>query len=186
MSGNEHILAQVRDFADRAHGEQLHKYTPERYIVHPLRVMRHCQQVTSDIAILCAALLHDVLEDTATAEAEVLGFLVPLLGAPQAERTLKLAIELTDVYVWSAYPRMRRRERKEKEARRMAQVSAEGQTIKYADILDNSGEIVTQDPEFAPVYLKECRALLKAMTRGNAGLREQALDLVDTGLKILG
>ena len=33
------ILAAIRKFADEAHGEQKRKYTPERYIVHPVRVM---------------------------------------------------------------------------------------------------------------------------------------------------
>ena len=34
----EDILLKVKDFADRAHGEQMRKYTPERYIVHPERL----------------------------------------------------------------------------------------------------------------------------------------------------
>ncbi|MDF2448383.1 MAG: metal-dependent phosphohydrolase [Bacteroidota bacterium] len=61
----EIILDQIREFADKAHGEQMRKYTPGRYIVHPIRVMNTCKRVTYDICILAAALLHDVLEDTA-------------------------------------------------------------------------------------------------------------------------
>jgi len=58
------VLEQVKDFADKAHGDQLRKYTPDRYIVHPMRVMLICQEYTDDSQILAAALLHDVLEDT--------------------------------------------------------------------------------------------------------------------------
>jgi (p)ppGpp synthase/HD superfamily hydrolase len=58
------VLEQVKDFADKAHGDQKRKYTPERYIVHPEKVLRLCQQYTSSIPLLAAALLHDVLEDT--------------------------------------------------------------------------------------------------------------------------
>lgn len=56
----EEVLEQIRDFADKAHGEQMRKYTPERYIVHPVRVMKICREYTDDITVLAAALLHDV------------------------------------------------------------------------------------------------------------------------------
>ncbi|WP_297333190.1 hypothetical protein [Flavobacterium sp.] len=35
----EEILHRIREYADDAHGSQMRKYTPERYIVHPVRVM---------------------------------------------------------------------------------------------------------------------------------------------------
>lgn len=68
----DRILEQIRDFADRAHGDQLRKYTPERYIVHPVRVMEQVQRITNDTTMLAAALLHDVLEDTATTADDIL------------------------------------------------------------------------------------------------------------------
>jgi len=181
----DEILQKIRDFADRAHGEQLRKYTPERYIVHPIRVMERLHQITTDISILASALLHDVLEDTPTTADDILEFLVPLIGRPAAEKTTKLVIELTDIYVKSAYPRLNRRERKQKEAERMSKVSADVQTIKYADILDNSREIINQDANFAPVYLKESRSLIKDMKNGDQTLRTEALAIIEHGLKIL-
>ncbi|MGN6567929.1 MAG: hypothetical protein ACTHJ0_08255 [Flavipsychrobacter sp.] len=36
-------LEEVIAFADKAHGSQMRKYTPERYIVHPIRVMELCR-----------------------------------------------------------------------------------------------------------------------------------------------
>src|SRR5215217_1806696 len=185
MNDTETLLEKIKDFADRAHGEQLRKYTPERYIVHPVRVMRTCQQVSNDLAILAPALLHDVLEDTPTNEHEISRFLTPLIGKDPAARTLKLVIELTDVYITSKYPRLNRRERKAKEAQRMSGISADAQTIKYADILDNSREIVTQDTGFAPTYLKESRSLIKVMTKGNESLRAEVLNIIEKRLKLL-
>jgi (p)ppGpp synthase/HD superfamily hydrolase len=75
----EEILQQVRDFADKAHGGQMRKYTPERYIVHPVRVMNICREYTSDVTILAAALLHDVIEDTPVKKEEIREFLLTLL-----------------------------------------------------------------------------------------------------------
>jgi (p)ppGpp synthase/HD superfamily hydrolase len=182
---DEAILEKIRDFADQAHGDQLRKYTPERYIVHPVRVMQRLKEITSDTTILASALLHDVLEDTPTTADDIRQFLTPLIGKEPAEKTTRLVLELTDIYVKSVYPRLNRRERKQKETQRMANVSAEAQTVKYADILDNSLEIVHQDVDFAPVYLKESRQLIQAMTKGNPGLRAAVLESIENGLRIL-
>src|SRR6266480_500251 len=91
-------IEKIKLFADQAHGEQLRKYTPERYIVHPIRVMKTCEQYTSDITILAAALLHDVLEDTDVSADEMLSFLETVVTAAQANGIVELVQELTDVY----------------------------------------------------------------------------------------
>jgi guanosine-3',5'-bis(diphosphate) 3'-pyrophosphohydrolase len=78
MTSSE-ILKEIESFADRSHGEQTRKYTPERYIVHPVRVMKILQDYTDDICILAAALLHDVLEDTRVTKEEIRDFLNTLM-----------------------------------------------------------------------------------------------------------
>ena len=60
----DEILKQVHDYAEKAHGNQMRKYADERYIVHPERVMKICQEYSDKLPIMSAALLHDVLEDT--------------------------------------------------------------------------------------------------------------------------
>ena len=77
----EDILNTIRDYADTAHGTQMRKYTPERYIVHPIRVMETCRNYDSRLPILAAALLHDVLEDTPVTEAEMRDFLHSVMDA---------------------------------------------------------------------------------------------------------
>jgi (p)ppGpp synthase/HD superfamily hydrolase len=181
----EQVLAEIRDFADKAHGEQVRKYTPERYIVHPERVMALCRKHTHDLAILGAALLHDVLEDTKTSPEEMRAFLEERLSSEQAIRTMNLVIELTDVYTKKDYPELNREERKAMETERLASISDDAQTIKYADIIDNAWEIVEHDRGFAKVFLGEYEEILKRLQSGNPVLYQQAKDTVENGMQQL-
>lgn len=181
----ETILQKISDFADHAHGEQIRKYTPERYIAHPIRVMESCRRYTKDICILSAALLHDVLEDTAIKKEELYKFLLTLLNQAFADRTLTLVTELTDVYVKSNYPKLNRRQRKTRELARLEKTSPDSQTIKYADIIDNTVEIVDQDPDFAKVFLFECRSILRKLDKGNKELYYEATKIVDEAIMLL-
>lgn len=179
----DEILAKITDFGDQAHGEQLRKYAPDRYMVHPVRVMEKLKNYTDDITILAAALLHDVLEDTPVTRSQMQDFLATLLNAQQAERTAELVVELSDVYVKKDFPNLNRRTRKSKELERLEKTSADSQTIKYSDILDNSLEISDQDPQFARVYLSEASLILKKLDKGNPELRKEAMKAVEKGLQ---
>ncbi|MCF3108011.1 HD domain-containing protein [Niabella sp. CC-SYL272] len=178
----EDILNRIIAFADRAHGAQTRKYTPDRYIVHPVRVMEICRMYTQSLPVLAAALLHDVLEDTATTEEAIRTFLASLMPLAAVQKTMQLVVELTDIYTKSRYPQWNRYKRKKMEVARLRRVSAEAQTIKYADIMDNSGEIVQQDPDFAKRFLLECRDVLIVATRGNQELYKRTLEVVTTAL----
>lgn len=179
------ILEEVRNYADRAHGDQMRKYIPTRYIVHPIRVMELCKTRGSDVTMLAAALLHDVLEDTPVKPDDMRRFLHGIMNQDAAEQTLSLVIELTDVYVRADYPRLNRKQRKAKETERMAKISAKAQTIKYADIIDNGQEIVQHDRDFARVFLRECNTLLQVMQKGDDILRKKALEVIEEGFRIL-
>lgn len=137
-----------------------------------------CQQYSHDPSILAAALLHDVLEDTPVPAENILDFLRQHLTPEDASRAMQYVQELTDIYITLNYPRMKRWARKEKEAERLSFVSAEAQTIKYADIIDNAVNIVLHDREFGYVYLKEAQMIVEKMKTGNAQLRERALHTV--------
>ncbi len=177
------VLEKVKDFADMAHGDQMRRYTPERYIVHPIRVMELCQQYTSSLPMLAAALLHDVLEDTPVTEAELYQFLVSVMDEEEAKQTIKLVVELTDVFTKEAYPRWNRKKRKRNEVLRIEKTSADAQTIKYADIMDNSKEIATHDPKFAPTFLRECKIVLEKIPNGNPELYKKAMETVEFSLQ---
>jgi (p)ppGpp synthase/HD superfamily hydrolase len=173
------ILSAVRDFADQAHGDQRRRYVDAPYIVHPVRVMETCRAYTQDTATLCAALLHDVLEDTPVGEAAIGEFLETLMPEAEVVRTLQIVVELTDVYTHEHQPRMKRKERRAREAARLATVSADAQTVKYADIIDNAVDITQHDPDFAPVYARECQAILDVADKGNADLYQRAVDTLN-------
>lgn len=138
-----------------------------------------------ELPVLAAALLHDVLEDTDVDQETMRQLLKTVMEETDANRTVELVIELTDIYVKDRYPKWNRRKRKLKEADRIERTSADSQTIKYADIIDNCKEIVEHDPEFANRFLRECRALLKRMSKGHPELYQQANDTVNTCLKKL-
>lgn len=176
----ETILEQVKVFADKCHGEQMRRYSPDRYIVHPLRVMEICSEYTTDVTVLAAAILHDVLEDTPVTKKQLHEFLLGLMAKEQADKTIQLVEELTDVYIKADYPKWNRRKRKNKEAERLEKTSAEAQTIKYADIIDNAPEITEKDPQFAKKFLPEYRALLRTITKGNPGLYERAVETIES------
>jgi len=158
------ILEKIAVFADEAHGDQVRKYADERYIQHPLRVMKACHDRGYSLPVLAAAILHDVLEDTDKSREEIKEFLLTVMEETDTDHTLALVIELTDVYTKDNYPRLNRRKRKAKEINRLGMVSAEAQTIKYAG----------NDTDFGPVFLKECEALLNKMQNGDPVLHDAA------------
>lgn len=170
---------------DRAHGSQLRKFSDERYIVHPVRVMETCRQYSNDPAVLSAALLHDVLEDTPVSADEIRSFLLTILPSSTVDDTMKLVIELTDVYTRENYPRLNRRRRKENEFKRLGTTSAAAHTIKYADIIDNTIDIVKHDPDFARIFLQEASTLLDMITNGNRTLYKRARETVANCLNLL-
>ena len=53
----------ARRFAEQSHAGQVRKYTGEAYITHPIRVAELVNEHVQDDNVLCAALLHDVVED---------------------------------------------------------------------------------------------------------------------------
>lgn len=141
-------------FAKRAHGEQRRKYTGLPYMVHPVTVCslvkRHYHAVTD--AMLAAALLHDVVEDTPCSFADI----GEVFGGEVAE----LVFWLTDV---SRPEDGNRRIRKAKDCQHLRRAPADAQIIKVADIADNTKSIIQHDAGFAPLYVKEKCAQLDVM-----------------------
>ena len=65
------VVAKALDFATKAHGDQVRKYTGEPYTNHLVEVMNIVRTVKSDDSMLAAALLHDTIEDTSITETDV-------------------------------------------------------------------------------------------------------------------
>ena len=160
----EGVEAIILDFANSAHRGQKRKYTGEDYIEHPIAVaLAVREQFPDDSSMVCAALLHDVLEDTDVDHAQLRAFLHRTCNSLAAERILKLVVELTDVYTNEDFEYLNRAERKRREAERLSSASYEAQCIKRADIADNSLSINELDPKFAEVFNSEKAFLLSLM-----------------------
>ena len=59
------LIQRAYDYAKAKHGDQLRK-SGEPYIIHPVQVAYTLAELGLDDNTICAALLHDVLEDTDT------------------------------------------------------------------------------------------------------------------------
>ena len=170
---------EIEELARELHGDQKRKYTGEPYVNHTVTVANIVKKHGGDEPMVYAAILHDVLEDTPTTENELMGLLMGIFDNYMISRDVVMLVkELTDVYVTENFPNTNRKGRKEMEAMRLGKVSPRAQTIKYADLLDNSRDIVYNDPKFAKVYLKEKEQILKYMTKGNKELYNKNLKLL--------
>lgn len=156
----------ILEYATSAHGEQKRKYTGDPYIVHPIAVAEIVKGLDGDEAMIYAALLHDVLEDTPVTSNQLLSDLCDL-GIPSdlAFDIHSLVVSLTDVYTKANFPTLNRSTRKDLEADRLGRTSARSQLIKFADMQDNTSSITEHDPKFSEVYLREKKVLLDRMTK---------------------
>lgn len=159
------LIEKARVFATTAHAAvgQRRKYSGERYISHPAAVARLVQSVPHTPEMVAAAWLHDVVEDTQVTTDQIL--------AEFGARVADLVFFLTDV---SRPEDGNRAARKAIDLAHTAQASPSAQTIKLADLLDNTSSIVANDPSFAKVYLREKAALLAVLTAGDPALLDSA------------
>lgn len=161
------LALMVADTAHRAVG-QVRKYTGQPYIVHPVEVMTIVQTVEHTDEMLCAALLHDVVEDT---DIDI-DYIERVFGSEVAE----LVDWLTDV---SKPEDGNRKTRKALDREHSIAAPAQAQTIKMADLISNSRDIMQNDKNFARVYLREKRLLVDGMTRADPVLRAQAIEILE-------
>lgn len=149
------MIARAATFAAEAHAAvaQVRKYTGEPYIVHPKAVAALVAEAGGDDAMVAAAWLHDVVEDTEVS----LATLLDRFGDDVAD----LVSWLTDV---SRPEDGNRAARKTKDRVHIAQAPARAKAVKLADLIDNTASILTHDPHFAAVYLREKALLLDVLS----------------------
>ncbi|WP_058910516.1 HD domain-containing protein [Entomohabitans teleogrylli] len=166
----------ARRFAARAHAAcgQRRKYTDEPYIVHPQAVVELVRSVCRQETVLAAAWLHDTVEDTDTTLEDI----AERFGAEVAS----LVAMVTNPPVAQE---LNRPQRKYQHFLYTAQGSAAAQTIKIADIIDNTRELLRFDAQFARVYLPEKQLQLAGLVRGDSALREQAGRIIAQGIEQL-
>lgn len=162
--------ADALTFAVLRHDGQRRKYTNEPYVTHLIAVARKVDESCyGDVEMVKAALCHDVLEDTETTHDE----LTQAIGAIAAGYVLLL----TD----SGHDKGNRATRKAMDRERLRNSPAPVQSIKLADLIDNTASIVERDPDFAKIYLAEKRAMLEVLTLGNPTLMNEARSALEAG-----
>lgn len=163
------IITNAEEFAREAHGSinQRRKYSNQPYIVHPQAVARIVESVTDDEEMICAAWLHDVVEDTPI----TLGEIVKHFGSGIAT----LVDDLTNV---SRKTDGNREQRIAIDRKHSAESSPRAKTVKLADVIDNLTGIVEVDSKFAKRYVRENEMLIKVLKEGDTGLYQHASQLV--------
>ena len=153
------LYEKARIFATAAHGAigQKRRYSGEDYIVHPLAVAEIVRSVPHTEAMLAAALLHDVVEDT---------------HIPLKEIRREFGADVNELVFWltDTPEDGTRKERKARSCARWQDAPVAAKTIKAADLIDNSKSIFACDPPFAVLFAKEVEALLEMLHDADAAL----------------
>ena len=168
------MLNEAVEFATKAHEGQFRKGTKRPYIVHPIEVADIVTTMTRDPEVICAAVLHDTIEDCAGVTKETLedrfGERVAMLVDCESEDKSKS---------WE--------ERKSTTIRRLRTAPREVQMIGLADKLSNMRDIHRDYPVFGENlwmrfrmqskaamgwYYKSIRDVLKSSFQGTAAYEE--------------
>ena len=158
------MLERAIQFATKAHEGQYRKYTHDPYITHPLAVMEIVKGVPGHTEeMLVAAVLHDVVEDTDVSLMEI--------QEEFGDAVSDLVLHLTDISTPEDGNRLKR---KRKDAEWYAQGSADAQTIKVADFIDNTRDIAQNDPRFWEIYKMEKLYALDLLQEADTDLWHQA------------
>ena len=157
--------------AEQLHAGQTRKYTGRPYIEHPARVAGRIARRGLSEPFVCAAWLHDVLEDCDVDFSRLLNmydmpldvcFIVHMLTNPSKQ-----------------HPELNRAERKKMDAKHLSNTPREVRMIKLADRTDNLRELDPAQP-FALQYLGESNALLMAFAGTDDILEKELYDEMGT------
>ena len=157
------MLNKAIQFATQAHGDQTRKWSGLPYITHPIAVSELVRSVPHTDEMLIAAVLHDVVEDTDVTLDQV--------REEFGDTVADLVYYVTKITVPEDGNRF---VRKRMDADHYATGPAESQTIKVADILDNTVDTYKQNPKFWSVYKHEAWYTLEVLTKADLTLLKKA------------
>jgi (p)ppGpp synthase/HD superfamily hydrolase len=176
------VISDAYMFCIAAHSAvgQRRKYTGNQYYEHPIsvanRYVNTCKTRNDvDIEMVCAALLHDVVEDTCVEIYEI----DSIFGM----KVSTIVFWLTDA---SKKEDGNRATRKKMDRDVLSKSPKCVQTIKYLDLVDNCDSILKYDRKFAKVFLREMYELLSVMKDGDVIVRRHAIDVCEYGFNSIG
>jgi (p)ppGpp synthase/HD superfamily hydrolase len=165
------------EFVKQSHGDQKRKYTGDPYVTHLLNVCSRVIHLGSPFVEV--ALCHDLYEDTKVNFDSLYKRLIEIgYDLPESYNICTYTQELTDKFTKEDYPHLNRARRKSLESKRLSTVSFVSQTVKYADLLDNSYSILAHDSKFAETYMTEKKQIISLMRAGDRILMKQCDDLL--------
>ena len=154
--------------AAQAHSRQRRKDTDAPYIVHPVEVLKRLADLgVREVDVLCAAVLHDVVEDTDAS-----------LGDVQAEFGATVAGYVDEM---THDPN---REDKVQYLARFTRRSAESLAIKLVDRAANVDDYARERPDYAPQYARKAEPVYDAVESRESELAKAFGDLV--GRRLVG
>lgn len=166
------IVRSAYVFAFAAHSAvgQKRKYTDEHYINHPAKVVQILRDYITfpSNEMLCAAWLHDVLEDTQVTYDQ----LVEIFGNDVAMIVLQVSKPK------ELFHGKKRHERHLLTIERLKESCVDAANIKIADIISNCRNLEEVDPSFSEKYFKEKREQLAVLQHGNPFLLKVAYNIL--------
>ena len=139
------MIDDAMEFAAKAHEGQFRKGTRRPYIVHPIEVADIVSTMTKDEEVICAAVLHDTIEDCSGINWDVLKL---RFGGRVAQESEDKSLS------WE--------ERKGATIRRLKEAPVEVQMIGLADKLSNMRDIDRDYPKEGDELWKRFRMQSKA------------------------
>ena len=140
LKGIENLLKfkDVYYFACEAHGDQLDDCGHSYFESHVIQVVKILQQVTDDPDIICAAYLHDTIEDTDVTYEDI----VERFGKRVADLVMEVTHEGQKDNHGYYFPRLKTRD---------------GILLKFADRLSNLSRMEAWDEKRREHYLKKSK-----------------------------
>ncbi|MFK5893155.1 MAG: HD domain-containing protein [Pseudomonadota bacterium] len=165
---NDRAILKALAFAKKSHKGQKRRYSGNDYVEHPIRVCNLVARTDGCTVDMCiSALLHDVVEDT---------------GITINDIELNFGIDVACIVGWltdvSKLSDGNRVVRKEIDRLHSEKSPPEAQTIKLADLIDNSESIIKRDSNFAKVFMPEMDKLTMSLRKGDADLSFKARTIV--------
>lgn len=161
----QNVILRAAHFARHAHAGQRRKYQDQPYIYHPARVAgRMALHPEATEALVAAAFLHDVVEDTPHSLDEIEEHFGPEIA--------RLVDELTEASLGMAAPRS---VRMQVDREHYARVSREAKLLKLLDRIDNLESIEQAPVNFVHKYCQESRLLAEVIGDADAELKAELL-----------
>ena len=170
-------IARAVNLATRAHEGQTRKYGGNPpYIVHPTRVAitaAMMYQGDNKEDVICAALLHDVLEDTECPPT--------VIEERCGDAVLRLVQELTNASKSPEHASKPRAIRKQIDRDHLKTASPEAKFLKLCDRLDNLRDMAMAPGGFRKLYNQESLELLEVLKGVHPELERQMGELLNSG-----